>query len=107
MITPSETEVREGEVAVLECQTGVSNKTYVYIQLLNDTTWTTLHVKPKRNPHRGSLFIYQFDIPTTEGGRFKCILSRNGEKLAESETTEITVAPSSKYLGYIQLALFR
>lgn len=87
MLTSLKLRVEKGEVATIQCQTGVSNNSLVHLQkMLYQDTWITLNTSSKRKPHRGDLFLYQFDIESSEAGTYKCILANDDEPYAESET---------------------
>lgn len=95
MLTSLKLEVPRGDNATIECQTGVSNKSLVHLQLQrNREIWIKVNITPKRVLYRGDLFLYRFDIDSPEEGTYRCILGRGDERYAESDICLIFVKES-------------
>lgn len=97
MITPPKVEVAKSENTTIKCQTGVEEKREVILQWLNHTNWETVTVPSHRSPYRGDLFLWRFDIQTTVGGTYRCLLiRRDGETYSASDTAVVVVLTDCK-----------
>ncbi|XP_071836801.1 uncharacterized protein [Apostichopus japonicus] len=96
MITPPKVEVVKSGNTTITCQTGVEERREVILQWLNHTNWETVTVPSHRSPYRGDLFLWRFDIQTTVGGTYRCLLSRrDGETYSASDTAVVVVLTDS------------